>query len=66
MTFRAPLEDLHGLVSGGFPFIQASWGTNVAAVVLGEHTDWTEIDELVTDSYREMASKFLAARITGP
>ncbi|SNY74827.1 MmcQ/YjbR family DNA-binding protein [Paractinoplanes atraurantiacus] len=63
MTFRVPLEDLHGLIAGGFPFFRALWGHNVAAVVLGGHTDWAEIAELVTDSYREMAPKFLAARI---
>ena len=63
MTFRAPLEDLLGLTARGFPFFRAPWGDNVAAVVLGDHTDWTEIAELVTDSYREMAPKFLAARV---
>jgi hypothetical protein len=65
MTFRVPLEDLLGLVSGGFPFFAAPWGTNVAAVVLGDHTDWTEVEELITDSYCEMAPKFLAARVAG-
>ncbi|MFC4065928.1 MmcQ/YjbR family DNA-binding protein [Actinoplanes subglobosus] len=64
MTFRVPLEDLLGLVSAGFPFFRAPWGTNVAAVVLGAHTDWDEIDELITDSYCEMAPRFLAARVT--
>src|SRR5690349_5677288 len=63
MTFRVPFEDLDGLLAGGFPFFRAPWGRNVAAVVLGAHTDWTEIAELVTDSYREMAPKFLAARL---
>lgn len=64
MTFRVPLDDLLGLTAGGFPFFRAGWGHNVAAVVLGDHTDWTEIAELVTDSYCEMAPKFLAARVT--
>ncbi|WP_436519722.1 MmcQ/YjbR family DNA-binding protein [Actinoplanes sp. HUAS TT8] len=64
MTFRVPVEDLLGLTAGGFPYFRAPWGTNVAGVVLGEHTDWAEIAELVTDSYCEMAPKFLAARVT--
>jgi YjbR protein len=63
MTFRVPLEDLPGLTATGFPFFPAPWGTNVAAVLLGNHTDWTEIAELITDSYRETAPKFLAARV---
>lgn len=40
--------------------------TNVVAAVLGDHTDWTELTELITDSYLEMAPKFLAARVTLP
>jgi len=66
MTFRVPVEDLLGMISQGFPFFQAPWGHNVAAVVLGDHTDWTEIAELITDSYCEMAPKFLAARVAAP
>ncbi|TDO37217.1 YjbR protein [Paractinoplanes brasiliensis] len=64
MTFRVPADDLAGLTSSGFPFFRALWGDNVAAVILGDHTDWTEIAELVTDSYCAMAPKFLAARMT--
>ncbi|MEU4424285.1 MmcQ/YjbR family DNA-binding protein [Actinoplanes sp. NPDC024001] len=64
MTFRVPADDLLGLTAAGFPFFRAPWGTNVAAAILGDHTDWTEIAELITDSYRELAPKFLAARLT--
>jgi len=63
LTFRVPLDDLLGLTAGGFPYFRAPWGSNVAAAILGTHTDWTEIAELITDSYREMAPKFLAAQI---
>ena len=63
MTFRVPLEDLLGLTAAGFPYFRAPWGNNVAAAVLGAHTDWAEIAELITDSYCEMAPKFLAARV---
>jgi hypothetical protein len=65
MTFRVPAEDLPGLTAGD-PFFRAGWGHNVAGVVLGDNTDWTEIAELVTDSYCEMAPKFLVARVTAP
>jgi len=63
MTFRVPVDDLIGLTARGFPFFRAPWGRNVAAAILGDHTDWTEMAELITDSYREMAPKFLAARL---
>jgi len=63
MTFRVPSDDLLGLTSGGFPFFRAEWGRNVVCAILGDHTDWTEIAELITDSYCEMAPKFLVARV---
>lgn len=60
MTFRVPVEDLRGL---RFPYFKADWGQNVVGAVLGEHTDWAELAGLVTDSYCEMAPKFLVARV---
>ncbi|MEU6847362.1 MmcQ/YjbR family DNA-binding protein [Streptomyces sp. NPDC046716] len=66
MTFRVPVDDLLGLTAGGFPFFRADWGHNVVATVLGDHIDWTELAELITDSYRLMAPKFLAAKVTLP
>jgi hypothetical protein len=63
MTFRVPAGDLLGLTAGGFPFYRADWGRNVAVAFLDDHTDWTEIAELVTESYCEMAPKFLVARV---
>jgi hypothetical protein len=66
MTFRVPAEELDGLTHSGFPFFRAGWGRNVAGAILGEHTDWTEIAELITDSYAEMAPKFLVARVAPP
>jgi hypothetical protein len=64
MTFRVPAAELLGLISGDTSYFRAGWGDNVACAVLGEHTDWTEIAELLTDSYCEMAPKFLVARVT--
>jgi YjbR len=66
MTFRVPTDDLLGLTAGGFPFFRAEWGRNVVGTVLGDHADWTEIAELITDSYCEMAPKFLVARVASP
>lgn len=66
MTLRVPTDDLLGLTASGFPFFRAGWGRNVAGAVLGDHTDWTEIAELITDSYCEMAPKFLVARVALP
>ena len=64
VTFRVPADDLLGLTESGFPYFRAAWGSDVATAFLGDHTDWTEIAELLTDSYCLMAPKFLAARLT--
>jgi hypothetical protein len=66
MTFRVAAAELLGLTGSGFPFFRADWGRNVAGALLGDHTDWTEIAELLTDSYCEMAPKFLAAQVGPP
>ena len=66
MTFRVPLDDLAGLTSGGYPFFPARWGRDVVVAFLDDDTDWAEIAELVADSYRGMAPKFLAARVSVP
>ncbi|GIF20607.1 hypothetical protein Ate02nite_33370 [Paractinoplanes tereljensis] len=63
LTFRVPLDDLLGLIAGDFPYFKAPWGGDVACAVLGDHTDWSEIAELLTDSYCLMAPKFLIARL---
>ena len=66
MTFRVPAGELLGLTGNGFPYFRADWGHNVVRAVLGDHTDWAEIAELLTDSYAEIAPKFLVARLALP
>jgi hypothetical protein len=65
VTFRVPVDDLLGFTQRGFPYFRADWGDNVAKAILGEHTDWDEIAEMVTDSYCETAPKFLVGRLLG-
>lgn len=60
VTFRAPAGEVAGLIGSGFPFYWPGWGTNVVGMVLGADTDWTEVAELLTDSYRVQAPKKLA------
>ena len=42
------------LTAIGPPYL-ASWGGDVLAVVLDEISDWTEVAELITESYRLLA-----------
>ncbi|MGD9961565.1 MmcQ/YjbR family DNA-binding protein [Nocardioides sp.] len=63
MTFRAPEEELEVLAQLGHPFYRPGWGANVVGLLLDASTDWTEVAELVTDSFRIQAPKRLAARL---
>jgi hypothetical protein len=62
MTFHAANEELDALVAIGDPFAPG-WGPGLAEMVLRDDgaTDWTEVKELVTESYRLLAPKKLIA-----
>jgi hypothetical protein len=49
------------LLSIGPPFFAPRAGRDRSGVLLTDHTDWEEIRELVTDSYRILAPKKLSA-----
>ncbi len=66
VTFRVPADEVGGLVGSGAPFYRPGWGDNVVGMVLDAHTDWTEVAELLTDSFRVQAPKKLARLIDRP
>ena len=66
VTFRAPAGEVGGLIGSGFPFYWPGWGTNVVGMVLDAQTDWTEVAELLTDSYRVQAPKKLVRLLEQP
>jgi hypothetical protein len=49
------------LLSAGHPFYSSRGGHDRIRVLLSEDTDWDEIRELVTESYRLLAPKKLSA-----
>jgi hypothetical protein len=66
MTFRSPGDEIAALVSGGHPFFKPDWGADVVGMVLDGEVDWAEVAELLTESYRVLAPKRLAAMVDGP
>ncbi|OYO22010.1 hypothetical protein CGZ93_08790 [Enemella dayhoffiae] len=50
----------------GEPYYRAGWGSNVVGMILGDGTDWTEVAELLTDSYCLQAPHHLAAQVHRP
>jgi predicted DNA-binding protein (MmcQ/YjbR family) len=63
ITFRSPGDEIEGLLACGHPFYKADWGGNVVIMVFEADVDWNEVAELLTESYRLMAPKKLAAQI---
>jgi hypothetical protein len=58
---RAGPDEREALLSIGYPFFASRAGRNRIVVVLTGDTDWEEIRELVTESYRILAPKKLTA-----
>jgi hypothetical protein len=65
LTFRAPADEVGALTAAGLPFYRPGWGTDVVGMLLGDDTDWVEVAELLTESYRVLAPKKLVARLDG-
>ena len=52
LTFRSSGDELSALVNAGPPFYRPPWSPTVVGMVLDDGTDWDEVAELVTESYR--------------
>src|SRR4051812_33589280 len=52
MTFRADPMERQALVEQGHPFFAIGPGSHNLGVILDVTTDWVEIGELLTESYR--------------
>ena len=61
LVLRADPDERKALLSTGHPFFPSRAGRDRIVVVLADDTDWAEIRELVTESYRILAPKKLIA-----
>jgi YjbR protein len=61
LVLRADPDERDALLSLGHPFHATRAGGDRIGVRLTAHTDWDEIRELVTESYRRLAPKKLIA-----
>ncbi len=66
ITFRADPSEVLAFEHLGPPYFRASWGANVVGMILDRRTDWTELAELLTDSYCLQAPAQLAERVARP
>jgi hypothetical protein len=61
LVLRATPEERKALLSIGHPFFAPRADRDRIGVLLADDTDWQEIRELVTESYRILAPKKLTA-----
>ena len=61
LVLRSDPDEREALLSSGHPFFASRAGSDRIVVVLTGETDWDEIRELVTESYRILAPKKLTA-----
>jgi hypothetical protein len=61
LVLRARPHEREALLAAGHPFHASRAGGDRIVVLLAGDTDWTEIRELVTESYRILAPKKLTA-----
>lgn len=61
MTFRADPMERQALLEQGHPFFAMGSGVEKLGVLLDATTDWVEIGELLTESYRLVAPEKLLA-----
>jgi YjbR len=59
VVLRADPDERDALLSIGHPFLASRAGRDRIRVLLTDDTDWEEIRELVTESYRILAPKKL-------
>ena len=59
LVLRADPDEREALLSIGRPFFASRAGRDRVGVLLTDDTDWEEIRELVTESYRVLAPKKL-------
>ena len=66
ITFRSSGDELEALVGSGFPFYKPEWNPQVVGLVLTPDVDWSEVTELLTESYCLMAPQKLARLVERP
>ena len=63
LTFRSSGDELLALVHAGPPFYRPPWSPTAMGMVLDDDTDWAEVAELVTESYRFCAPRKLVREL---
>jgi hypothetical protein len=63
LTFHSSGDELLALVNAPLPFYKPPWSGTIVGLVLDDRTDWDEVAELVTESYRCCAPQRLVRQL---
>jgi hypothetical protein len=66
LTFESSGDELEVLSLAQHPFFKPPWRRTVIGLFIDDETDWTEVAELVTESYCVQAPKRLSAAVDRP
>ncbi len=66
LTFRSSGPELDVLRGSGRPFFPPPWRQDEVGMLIGADVEWSEVAELLTDSYCLLASKGLSAQVNRP
>ncbi|UPK74170.1 MmcQ/YjbR family DNA-binding protein [Nocardioidaceae bacterium SCSIO 66511] len=66
VTFRAERAEVMAFEHLGAPYFRAAWGDNVVGLLIDDATDWSELAELLTDSYCVQAPDRLSTLVRRP
>jgi hypothetical protein len=66
VTFRSSQPELDALRRTGHPFFRPAWGTDAVGMVLEPSVDWSDVAELLTESYCTQAPRRLVELIDRP
>ena len=66
LTFQSSGDELEALSNVGQPYFRPPWRPGIVGRVLIADDDWTEVAELLTESYCLLAPRTLAARVARP
>ncbi|MBM9459532.1 MmcQ/YjbR family DNA-binding protein [Nocardioides sp. zg-536] len=66
LTFRAEPDEVMAFQHLGDPYFRLGWSADAVGMIIDDETDWTEVGELLTDSYCLRAPKRLADQVPRP
>ena len=66
VTFRGDPDEVAAFEHMGAPYFRIGWADNGIGMVIDDDTDWSEVAELLTDSYCLQAPQHLAEQVERP